>query len=281
VITGASSGIGAATARSLASAGYPVVLGARRVDRCEAIAAEINANRGSGGRGGRGGSGGSGGEAVALEVDLADGNSIEHFADEATRRMGAVEILVSNAGSSSPAGAIASDPKDFAATVSVNLAAAQHLTRLFAGPMVERGRGDLVFVTSETVTAPRPYAAAYVASKWGLEGLARALQMELEGTGVRATIIRPGQTLTEMGSDWDAEKTADVLESWIHWGVARHNNFLRPDAVAAAIVAAVSVPRGSHFSLIEVQPEAPEVPGAPGAPGAAEALAREQIGGDS
>ena len=243
VVTGASSGIGEATARALASAGHPVVLGARRVDRCRAVATEINA---------------AGGEAVAFVLDLASGDSIEQFADEAIRAMGPIEILVSNAGSSSPAGVIASDPADFAATVAVNLQAAQHLTRLMAGPMVERGRGDVVFVTSETVTAPRPHAAAYVASKWGLEGLARALQMELEGTGVRATIVRPGQTRTEMGSDWDPVAASDLLESWIHFGLARHSSFLRPDAIASAIVVAVSVPRGAHLSLIEVQPEAPE-----------------------
>jgi NADP-dependent 3-hydroxy acid dehydrogenase YdfG len=242
VVTGASSGIGEATARSLASAGHPVVLGARRTERCETIAGEINS---------------AGGEAVSLELDLANSDSIEHFCAQAMRKFGLVEILVSNAGSSSPAGAIASEPQDFAATVAVNLLAAQHMTRLLAGPMVQRGRGDLVFVTSETVTAPRPHAAAYVASKWGLEGLARVLQMELEGTGVRATIVRPGQTLTEMGSDWDPEAATGVLESWIHWGLARHNSFLRPDAVASAIVAAVSMPRGSHLALIEVQPEAP------------------------
>ena len=172
--------------------------------------------------------------------------------------MDPIEILISNAGSSSPAGVIASEPQDFAATVAINLQAAQHLTRLIAGPMVERGRGDIVFVTSETVTAPRPHAAAYVASKWGLEGLARALQMELEGTGVRATIVRPGQTRTEMGSDWDPDAASDLLESWIHFGLARHSSFLRPESVASAIVVAVSVPRGAHLSLIEVQPEAPE-----------------------
>lgn len=219
-----------------------MVLGARRIERCDAIAAEINA---------------AGGEAVAFELDLAQSDSIEDFAARATAEMETVEILVSNAGSSSPTGVIASVPNDFASTMVVNLHAAQHLTRLIAGPMVERGRGDVVFVTSETVSTPRPHAAAYVASKWGLEGLARALQMELEGTGVRATIVRPGQTRTEMGSDWDQGSAADLLESWIHWGLARHSSFLRPEAVASAILAAVSVPRGAHLSMIEVQPEAP------------------------
>jgi NADP-dependent 3-hydroxy acid dehydrogenase YdfG len=226
----------------LAEAGHPVVLGARRVDKCEAVASEIVSN---------------GGEAKAIRVDLADGESIERFVAEATKAVGDIEIMVSNAGASSPESAIEADPESFAGTLEVNLLAPHHLTWLVARPMVERHRGDLVFVTSETVRAPRPGASAYVSSKWGLEGFARSLQMELEGTGVRASIIQPGQTLTEMGSAWDADKAADVLESWIHWGLARHGSFLRPASVAAAVLSAVSVPRGAHLAMIEVLPEAP------------------------
>jgi NADP-dependent 3-hydroxy acid dehydrogenase YdfG len=242
VVTGASSGIGAATARVLAGAGYPVVLGARRIELCEAIASEIRAG---------------GGDATAIALDLSSTVSIDDFAAAATKSVGDVEILVSNAARSAPGRTYDSDPGDFAATIGVNLLGAQQLARHLVGPMVDRCRGDVVFVTSETVQAPRPGAAAYVASKWGLEGLARAMQMELEGTGVRATIVRPGQTLTEMGSDWDAVETTSVIDSWIHWGLARHDGFLRPDGVAAAVLAAVSVPRGSHMALVEIQPEAP------------------------
>ena len=84
--------------------------------------------------------------------------------------------------------------------------------------------------------------AAYVTSKWGLEGYVRSLQMELEGTGVRATIVRPGPTLTGMGMDWDPEVTGEVIGEWVRWGLARHSNFMRPAGVADAIVAAVSAP---------------------------------------
>jgi NADP-dependent 3-hydroxy acid dehydrogenase YdfG len=85
--------------------------------------------------------------------------------------------------------------------------------------------------------------------------------MELEGTGVRATIVRPGPTLTGMGMDWDPEVTAEVIEQWAAWGFARHSNFMRPAGVAQAIVSAVSLPRGTHATVIELQPEAPIRPG--------------------
>jgi NAD(P)-dependent dehydrogenase (short-subunit alcohol dehydrogenase family) len=123
--------------------------------------------------------------------------------------------------------------------------------------MIERQRGDIVFVSSDTAVRPRPFMAAYSSGKWGLEGLVGSLQMELEGTGVRASIVRPGPTWSEMGSDWDAEEGAFVLNQWIRFGLARHPHFMKPTAVAEAIATVVSAPRGVHLNLVEVGPEAP------------------------
>jgi NAD(P)-dependent dehydrogenase (short-subunit alcohol dehydrogenase family) len=242
VVTGASSGIGAATARALAVAGHPVVLGARRVAPCEATAAAIRD---------------AGGEAVALHLDLADDGATDRFAGEAAAALGPVEVLVSNAGEILPATALETDPSTFDRVVAVNLSNAHRLASALAGPMVERGRGDLVFVTSDAVAHPRPVMAAYVASKWGLEGYARALQMELEGTGVRASVVQPGQTMTGMGMDWDPERMKDVVDEWVRWGFARHDQFLKPEAVADAVVFAVSARRGTNYTTIQVHPEAP------------------------
>jgi len=242
VVTGASSGIGAETARTLARAGLPVVLGARRVEACEAVAAEIR---------------GAGGEAVALHLDLADGASITQFAKEAEDAVGPVEVLVSNAAKNMPGSGLETPPEDFEEVLRVNVGGAQRLVRAFGAGMVERRRGDLIFVTSDVVVHPRPRMAAYVSSKWGLEGFVTALQMELEGTGVRAVIVRPGPTLTGMGMDWDPDTTSEVLAEWTRWGLARHAAFLRPDGVALAVAHAVAAPRGTHLSVVEVQPEAP------------------------
>ncbi|HUY21692.1 MAG TPA: SDR family oxidoreductase [Acidimicrobiales bacterium] len=242
VVAGASSGIGAATAEALAAAGHPVVLGARRVDRCEEVAAGIRAR---------------GGHAHAAFLDLADAASVETFALVAQEAVGPVDVVVSSAGHAAPGTALGTAPAVFAHTVDVNLLGAHRLVAALAPAMAERHHGDLVFVTSEVLRNPRPLTAAYVASKWGLEGFVRALQLELEGTGVRATIVQPGQTLTGMGTDWDPDTTTAVLGEWIRFGVARHSHFLRPAAVAAAVLAAVSTPPGTHLTMIEVQPEAP------------------------
>ena len=242
VVTGASSGIGQATAKALAALGFPVALGARRVAECEDTAAAIRAD---------------GGEAVAVHLDLADGDSVEQFAKSAVDSLGAIEIVVSNAALNIAGPVLGTDSDAFDGVLRVNLSGTHRLIRALAPAMTERRRGDIVFVTSDVAERPRPSMAAYVTSKWGLEGYVHSLQMELEGTGVRATIVRPGPTLTGMGMDWDPDVTGQVIEQWAAWGFARHSNFMRPAGVAQAIAAVVTLPRGTHATVIELQPEAP------------------------
>ena len=154
----------------------------------------------------------AGGEAHVHRLDLAEAASVEEFAAAAFDAVGPVDIMVSSAGHAEPGTALGTSPKDFAHTVEVNLLGAHRLVAAFAPAMAQRHHGDLVFVSSDILRLPRPLMAAYMASKWGLEGLVRALQLELEGTGVRATIVQPGQTLTEMGTDWGPDTTAEALE---------------------------------------------------------------------
>jgi NAD(P)-dependent dehydrogenase (short-subunit alcohol dehydrogenase family) len=245
VVTGASSGIGRATAVALGALGHPVVLGARRVGECEDAAAAIRSG---------------GGEAVAIHLDLADGDSVERFAAAAVDTLGEVEIVVSNAARNIAGSVLDTGPAEFDGVLGVNIGGTHRLVRALLPALVERQRGDVVFVTSDVAERPRPAMAAYVTSKWGLEGYVHSLQMELEGTGVRATILRPGPTMTGMGLDWDPEVTGAVIEKWAAWGFARHSNFMRPAGVAEAVCAVVSLPRGTHATVIELQPEAPIAP---------------------
>jgi NADP-dependent 3-hydroxy acid dehydrogenase YdfG len=242
VITGASSGIGAETARVLGAVGHPVALGARRVDVLEELATAIRAE---------------GGEAVAHRLDVTDDASVADFAHKVAADLGEVEVVISNAGRAAPGATIEISSERFAREIDLNLVGTHRVVRTFVPGMVERRRGDIVFVSSDVVVRARPFMAAYSASKWGLEGLVNALQMELEGTGVRASIVRPGPTWSGMGADWDPDEAGFVIDQWTRFGLARHPHFLKAKAHADAIATIVGAPRGVHLSLLDVNPEAP------------------------
>lgn len=244
VVTGASSGIGAATAVLLAAAGHPVALGARRVEKLEELAAAIRKD---------------GGEAVAFPLDVSSDESVQEFTASAAAALGEIEIVVSSAGDLYPDRVHDLPSSEFLAQLNVHLGGAHRLVSQLVPPMISRKRGDIVFVSSDVVRAPRTRMGAYVAAKNGIEGMARAMQMELEGTGVRASIVRPGPTSTEMGFAWDPAVTGEVLTEWVTWGLARHPSFLRPSDVAQAVVHVVGMPRGAHLTLVEIEPEAPVI----------------------
>jgi NADP-dependent 3-hydroxy acid dehydrogenase YdfG len=242
VITGASSGIGAETAKELAAAGMPVALGARRIDRMQEVAAGIRA---------------AGGQAVAHPLDVTDDKSVADFAAKVLADFGSVEVVISNAGSAAPGPIHEISSDRFSREVDLNLISAHRVVRAFVPGMVQRRRGDLVLVSSDVAVRARPFMGAYSAGKWGLEGMANAMQMELEGTGVRVSLVRPGPTRSEQGTDWADDEAAYVINQWVRFGLARHPHFLRAHAVASAIRSIVTAPRGVHLSLIEVNPEAP------------------------
>jgi NAD(P)-dependent dehydrogenase (short-subunit alcohol dehydrogenase family) len=123
--------------------------------------------------------------------------------------------------------------------------------------MVERQRGDLIFVGSDVALRQRPHMGAYGAAKAALVAMVTNLQMELEGTGVRASIVHPGPTKTAMGWSLPAESIGPALEDWAKWGQARHDYFLRADDLARAIVFVAETPRGGFVVNMEIQPEAP------------------------
>lgn len=243
VVTGASSGIGLATAERLARAGHLVVLGARRAEVSEKIAARLRAE---------------GKTAFAAHLDLADTCSIDKFVEAAGYLVGAVDVLVSNAGQSRPLASTSIDPAAMRSIFDINILGAQHLAAQLIPAMIDKGGGDLVFVSSEVVDAvPRPRVAAYSASKHALEAWVAVLQAELEGTGVRASVVRPGHTATNHANDWNAAELQEMLDIWQRDGVMRHWNLLEPDDVARVVSSVISCPERMHLRLVEVVPSAP------------------------
>ena len=240
LVAGASSGIGEATARALGAAGYPVALGARRVEKCAEIAAQIVAD---------------GGEAVAVALDVTDDELARAAAAAAEAALGPLEVVVTGAGDLQIGLAHEMPVAEWAAQIDVHLVGAYRVYRAVAPAMIERRRGDIVFISSDVVANPRPWSSAYVAAKFGIEGLATTIGMELEGTGVRSGLVRPGQTLTGMGMNLDQKQTESMLNDWIKFGLARHGHFLRPENLAAAVMAMVSMPPGAHMRSVDVEAE--------------------------
>lgn len=240
LVAGASSGIGAATAEYLAAAGYPVALAARRVDKLQELADKIA---------------GAGGEAVAVPLDVTDDASVRDCVAKAQAALGPIEIAVAGAGDLDVGLSYEMSEADFASQVDIHLVGAHRLYRNIVPGMIDRGRGDFVFIGSDVAVRPRPWSSAYVAAKTGVDGLVATAQLELEGTGVRASIVRPGQTITGMGFNLAPEVMEKMLNSWITHGLARHGNFLAPEHIAQAISAIVGMPRGAHMRVVEVEAE--------------------------
>lgn len=240
LVTGASSGIGAATAVMLAAAGHPVALAARRVEKLQENVDRIVAD---------------GGEAVAVPLDVTDNASVLDCVAKAQAAIGDLEIVVSGAGDLSVGLAHEVPTEDFADQIDIHLVGAHRVYRAVVPGMIERGRGDFVFIGSDVAVHPRPWSSAYVAAKSGIDGLVATTQLELEGTGVRAGVVRPGQTLTGMGMNLDQRTTELMLTDWITHGLARHGNFLAPEHIAQAVTAMVTMPRGAHMRSVEVEAE--------------------------
>lgn len=242
IVAGASSGIGAATAKQLAAHGFPVALGARRVEKCQELVEEIKA---------------TGGEAVALPLDVTDADSVKSFVHGATEALGEIEVLVAGAGDTNFGRLYEMSADEFEAQVQIHLIGANRMATAVLPAMVERRRGDVIFVGSDVALRQRPHMGAYGAAKAGLVAMVTNLQMELEGTGVRASIVHPGPTRTAMGWTLPAEKIGPALEDWAKWGQARHDYFLRASDLARAITFVAETPRGGFIANLEIQPEAP------------------------
>ena len=217
VVTGASRGIGFATARSLVASGARVAMLARDRAALDARAAEL------------------GGSTVPIICDVTDAAAIARAADTILRHTGsAPDILVNNAGLFVPQPLDDTTVDTFARTVDVNLVAPFALVKAFLPQMRERGAGHIVTVGSVADRTAFAGNAAYSASKFGVRALHDVMRTELKGSGIRTTLVSPGPTDTTI---WDAVD--------LHATPGRfppRTAMLSPDAVAAAILYAVTQP---------------------------------------
>lgn len=211
LVTGASSGIGAAIARELASRGHAVTLVARRKERLDSLATELTAEHGV--------------TATALACDLADPADRDRLADELRERGRAVEVLVNNAGFGSHAPFASSDRSRTTGMVRVNVEAVVDLTGRYLPGMSERGRGAIINIASVGAFQPLPGSATYAATKAFVLSFSEAIHTEQRGSGVTVTAVCPGPVKTEFtdvsGISGVEDETPDLI--WMTAEeVARH-----------------------------------------------------------
>jgi NAD(P)-dependent dehydrogenase (short-subunit alcohol dehydrogenase family) len=212
------------------------------VDKCEELAEKIRAD---------------GGEAIAIGLDVTDPQSVKGFVHRATDELGDIEVLVAGAGDTFFGRVHEISTDTFESQIQIHLIGANRLAGAVLPGMVERQRGDLIFVGSDVALRQRPHMGAYGAAKAALVAMVTNLQMELEGTGVRASIVHPGPTKTGMGWSLPPESIGPMLADWAKWGQARHDYFLRASDLARAIAFVAETPRGGFVTSMELQPEAP------------------------
>ena len=243
VVTGAGSGIGSALAVELGKLGWPVALGGRRVERLEETATAVRD---------------VGGTPFVHALDVSDPDSAATFFAAAEAALGPVDVLVNNAAVATP-GWLHDVPVDaLQREVGTNLLGPILMSRLAISSLRSRdARGDLVFITSDATRNPRPRLTTYSATKAGVEALAHTLSLELEGTGIRAITVRVGPTMSEFGFAWPMDLLEDLMTYWPRFGLGRHAHVLEAEAVARAVVVAVTAPPGVFIDTIEVQPQAP------------------------
>jgi NADP-dependent 3-hydroxy acid dehydrogenase YdfG len=227
IVTGASSGIGEATAHALASDGATVVLAARRRDRLESIAAELDDEHD--------------GSAHVVPTDVTDEAQVDSLVDATVDEYGGVDVVVNNAGLARGSSVEALSLDQYRNMMDVNCDGMFLLTRA-ALPHLRESEGNLVFVGSFAGQYPRPSNPVYAATKWWTRGFAHSVEARYGDDGVAVTVVNPTEVRTEFNKQ-DGDAFEDVFEA---------GDVVEPEEVAAAIAFAASQDAPTTTSEIDV-----------------------------
>ena len=234
-VTGASSGIGEATALALAEAGAAVALGARRVDRLEALAERINS---------------TGGRAVAIECDVADEQSAHAFVNGAAEQLGRLDILVNNAGVMLLGPLEGADTAEWRQMVDVNLLGLLYCTQAAMPHLRDGGNGHVVNVSSVAGRTASAFVGVYNATKWAVTGFSEALRQEAAHSKIRVTCVEPGLVETELPT----HNTNPLVLQTIENMKADIGEVLQAEDIAAAILHAVTAPQRVNVNEVLIRP---------------------------
>jgi uncharacterized protein len=225
VITGASSGIGAATALALARQGWALALVARRADRLAAVAAEVER---------------LGGRALVAAIDAGDAPAVDAMRERTIARFGVPDAIVNSAGGGRWRWMEDTAATELESMLDAPFRAAWHTTRAFLPDLLAAGRGVIVHVGSPASLAPWPGATGYTTSRWALRGLHEALRQDLAGTGVHSCHLLFGEVTSEYFiANPDSRQHIPR--------VARIIPVIAPERAAEVIVRTIGRPRAQVF----------------------------------
>ncbi len=230
-VTGASSGIGEATALALAGAGAAVAVGARRADRLEGLVAKIQA---------------AGGTAIALPCDVTEEDQAVAFVNDTHAQLGRLDILVNNAGLMLLGPVEGADLEEWRRMIAVNCLGLLYTTHAALPLMREGGGGHVVNVSSVAGRRASAFSAVYNLTKWGVNGFSEALRQEALHSNIRVTVVEPGWVETELLS----QNTNPLVHQGAEKLKESIGEVLSADDIASAILYAVVQP--DHVSVSEV-----------------------------
>ena len=230
LVTGASSGIGEATALALAASGAKVALAARRTDRLDAVVRQIED---------------AGGEALALVCDVTEEAQVNQTVQAVKEKWGRLDVLVNNAGIAVLGPVLGADTSEWRRAFNINVLGLMYATHAALPLMKAQGRGHIINMSSVSARVSFPGLSAYCATKWAVNGFSESLRQEAAPDNIRVTLIEPGLVTTEINDSVTDEATKAMLDSY-----SGSMRVLDASDIAAAVVYAASQP--DHVSINEV-----------------------------
>jgi len=230
LVTGASSGIGEATARALAAAGATVVVGARRVERLEKLVADIEA---------------AGGRALARGLDVTSRESVKAFVDTAREAFGRVDVIVNNAGIMPLSPLAALKVHEWDQMIDVNIKGVLYGIAAALPVMEAQGEGQIINIASTAGHQILPSGAVYCATKFAVRVISEALRQETDK--IRVTVVSPGATTSELAHTITHAPTAAFVDEY-------RKQILPAEAIARAVLFAIEQPADVDVNEIVVRP---------------------------
>ena len=232
VITGASSGLGEATARLLSAQGARVVLGARRFDRIQTLASELKA---------------SGGTAMAIATDVTNYDQVKKLVDAAVQAFGRVDVMINNAGLMPLSPFERLKIEDWNRMIDVNIKGVLYGIAAALPHMKQQKAGHIINVSSVAGHKIRPGNAVYAATKHAVLALSEGLRMEVKPYNIRTTVISPGAVATELPNSVTEPDVAEIVHR-------TYENAIPAESFARAVAYAISQPEDVDVNEIIFRP---------------------------